>query len=63
MFPTDHKKKRGWGERMFSGIGTSYMCGEYNIHVFVITALASCIVYQQSAFSKPGSQQLTKLPS
>ena len=27
VFPTDSKKKRSWGERMFSGIGTSYMCG------------------------------------
>ncbi|EDO34000.1 predicted protein [Nematostella vectensis] len=27
VFPTDQKKKRGWGERMFSSIGTSYMCG------------------------------------
>lgn len=27
VFPTDSKKKRSWGEQMFSGIGTSYMCG------------------------------------
>ncbi|XP_031548865.1 mitochondrial import inner membrane translocase subunit Tim23-like [Actinia tenebrosa] len=27
VFPTDSKKRRGWGERMFSGIGTSYMLG------------------------------------
>ena len=28
MFPTDQKKTRTWGERMFSGIGSSYMTGE-----------------------------------
>lgn len=27
VFPTDSKKKRSWGEQMFSGIGTSYLCG------------------------------------
>ncbi|XP_046858417.1 mitochondrial import inner membrane translocase subunit tim23-like [Xenia sp. Carnegie-2017] len=27
VFPTDHKKTRTWGERMFSGIGSSYLTG------------------------------------
>ena len=27
VFPTDQKKTRTWGERMFSGIGTSYVTG------------------------------------
>eukprot|EP00112_Aurelia_sp_Birch-Aquarium-sp1_P024723 Seg795.6 transcript_id=Seg795.6/GoldUCD/mRNA.D3Y31 product="Mitochondrial import inner membrane translocase subunit Tim23" protein_id=Seg795.6/GoldUCD/D3Y31 len=27
VFATDSQKKRGWGERMFSSIGTSYMTG------------------------------------
>jgi len=27
VFPTDHKKRRQWNERMFSGIGTSYLLG------------------------------------
>ena len=29
VFATDSQKKRGWGERMFSSIGTSYMTGNY----------------------------------
>ena len=29
VFATDSQKKRGWGERMFSSIGTSYMTGMY----------------------------------
>ena len=32
VFPTDSKKKRSWGEQMFSGIGTSYMCGMLSEH-------------------------------
>ena len=28
VFATDSQKKRGWGERMFSSIGTSYMTGK-----------------------------------
>ena len=27
VFPTDQKKQRTWGERMFSGIGSSYLTG------------------------------------
>ena len=28
VFPSDSQKKRGWGERMFSSIGTAYMAGK-----------------------------------
>jgi len=27
VFPADNQKKRGWGEKMFSSIGTSYLSG------------------------------------
>jgi len=27
VFPSDSQKKRGWGEQMFSSIGTAYMAG------------------------------------
>ncbi|PFX32833.1 mitochondrial import inner membrane translocase subunit Tim23-like [Stylophora pistillata] len=27
VFPSDSKKKRSLGEQMFTGVGTSYMCG------------------------------------
>ena len=29
VFPSDSKKKRSLGEQMFTGVGTSYMCGMF----------------------------------
>ena len=41
VFPTDSKKKRSWGEQMFSGIGTSYMCGMICVVVVFLLIAAS----------------------
>lgn len=42
VFAEDSHKKRGWGERMFSSIGTSYMAGSSDLY---------CILWDKTSYA------------